>query len=80
MRIILTNHARLRAAERGITFEEIVSAILDPDDSQIQDNGIFCFKKSWKENILLVYSKDEKWDWVVITVLRTSKIKKYWIR
>ena len=79
MRIILTNHARLRASQRWISFEEIIDTIENPDEIRQQDDEVFCFKKLWNENILLVYAKDDTWNWVIITVLRTSKVKKYWI-
>ena len=45
MRIVLTNHARIRASERWISFEEIIEAIQNPDEIQQQDDEIFCFKK-----------------------------------
>ena len=79
MRIILTNHARIRATERWISFADIIDAIQNPDEIQQQDDEIFCFKKIWDKNILIVYAKDDNGDWVIITVLRTSKLKKYWI-
>ena len=77
MRIILTNHARIRANERGITFEEISETILHPDHVTQQDKEIFIFKKLKNQYLYLVYSKDENGDWVIITVLKTSKIEKY---
>ena len=75
MRIILTNHARIRANERGITFEEISETILHPDYVTQQDKEIFIFKKLKNQYLYLVYSKDENGDWVIITVLKTSKIE-----
>jgi hypothetical protein len=77
MRIILTNHARIRANERGISFEEISETILYPDYVTQQDKEIFIFKKLKNQYLYLVYSKDENGDWVIITVLKTSKIEKY---
>ena len=78
MHIVLTNHARIRANERNITFEEISETILHPDKITQQDTEIIVFKKLQKQYLYLVYSKDENGDWVVITVFRTSKIEKYW--
>ena len=39
MRIILSNHARLRSISRSITYEEICNTILAPI-KQFQKNGI----------------------------------------
>lgn len=77
MRIILTNHARLRAKERDISFLEIVDAMLNPDVVDEQGNNISCFKKKKEEKLLLVYTKDEEWNRIVVTVIKTSKIDKY---
>ena len=51
MHIILTNHARIRAAERWISFADIIDAIQNPDEIQQQDDEIFCFKKMWGKSI-----------------------------
>ena len=69
----------MRAAERWITFEEIINTIENPDNIQKQPNQVFCFKRIGDKNILLVYAKDANDDWVVITVIRTSKMNKYWL-
>ncbi len=60
MRLILTNHARMRAQERGISFEEILGAIEYPDSVQEQEDQIFCFKKRKTDLLLLVYAKDKE--------------------
>ncbi len=77
MRIILTNHARMRAQERWITIQEIFSIIESPDIIEEQSENIICFKKKWNKYLTLVYAKDSEWNWVIITVLKTSKIRKY---
>lgn len=77
MHLILTNHARMRAQERGISFEEILETIESPDTVQEQDDHVLCFKKRKSAFLLLVYAKDAEGNFVVITVLRTSKLKKY---
>lgn len=77
MRIILTNHARTRAIQRGISFAEIVDTILAPDNIEEQDDTISCYKKLWQEHLLLIYAKDSQWNKIVITALKTSKIGKY---
>ena len=77
MRIILTNHARMRAQERWITINEIFSTIESPDKIEEQEENIICFKKFWNQYLTLVYAKDSEWSWIVITVLKTSKLRKY---
>lgn len=77
MRIILTNHARMRATERWISFEEILSTIENPDIVDEQKDQTFCFKNNKKYFVLLVYAKDEEWNRVVITVRKTTNFKKY---
>ena len=77
MCVILTNHARIRATERSISFEEIVDCVLHSDASIDQWNSLFCYKKLWKKQVLLVYTRHSDWNTIVITVLKTSQIKKY---
>ncbi len=67
----------MRAEQRGISFQEIIDTIKNPDTIQKQDENVFCFKKKWKEQLLLVYARDETWNWIIITVIKTSKITKY---
>lgn len=77
MRIVLTNHARLRATQRGISFEEIVDCILNPDKLSTEPDSKVCYKKLLNTSLLLCYTTDKNGDIVVITVIKTSKISKY---
>lgn len=77
MRILLTNHARLRATQRGVSFEQIVDCILNPDQISIEPDSKVCYKKLSNMSLLLCYTTDKNGDIVVITVIKTSKISKY---
>lgn len=67
----------MRAKERWISIWEIISIIETPDIVDEQAENIFCFKKLWNQYLTLVYARDEKNNRVVITVFKTSKLKKY---
>lgn len=79
MRIVLTNHARLRAAQRGISFEQIVDCILHPDQVSSEPGNKLCFKKlsNTRNSLLLCYTVDQQGKILVITVVKTTKIYKY---
>lgn len=79
MRIVLTNHARLRAAQRGISFEQIVDCILHPDQVSSEPGNKLCFKKlsNTRNSLLLCYTVDQQGKILVITVVKTTKIDKY---
>lgn len=67
----------MRAQERGISFEEILETIETPDAIQEQADHVLCFKKRKSDFLLLVYARDAEGNLVIITVLKTSKLKKY---
>lgn len=76
MRIILTNHARQRAQQRGVSIAAIWDCVLHPDS--VEDTGDrYCYKKVAGKYLLLVYTKDADGNIVVITVIKTSKVEKY---
>jgi hypothetical protein len=76
MRIILTNHARQRAKQRGVSIAAIWDCILRPDDIDV-GTDTRCYKKIAGRQLLLVYTKDADGNIVVITVIKTSKMGKY---
>ncbi len=77
MRIKFTNHALTRSKQRNIWFEEIFDCIKNYDQISV-DKDITCYKKlSNNQYILLTYTKDDNGDILVITVIKTSKINKY---
>jgi len=67
----------MRAKERWITIWEIISIIESPESTIEQSENVFCFKKLWNQYLTIVYARDEEDNRVVITVFKTSKIKKY---
>ncbi len=67
----------MRAKDKWITIWEIISIIESPDSSEEQSENVFCFKKLWSKYLTIVYARDEEWNRVVITVFKTSKLKKY---
>lgn len=80
MRIILTNHARLRCAQRLISIQEITDCVIFPDKIETElswSEVVTCYKKAWWTFLLLVYWKDKKGDLIIITAIKTSNIKKY---
>ena len=50
MRIVLSNHARMRAQMREVTFEEIVECITNPDATSLEVEGKKCYKKLQNQN------------------------------
>ena len=79
MRIVLSNHARMRAQMREVTFEEIVECITNPDATSLEAEGKKCYKKlqNQNQNLLLCYTSDQADTITVVTVIKTSKIDKY---
>ncbi|MBK9510098.1 MAG: DUF4258 domain-containing protein [Cytophagaceae bacterium] len=79
MRIILSNHAIMRAKQRNISFEQITDCILNPDKVQPEPNGTICYKKlQTNKHLLLTYTTSESSNTVkVVTVILTSQITKY---
>ncbi len=65
------------APKRGIRFEEIVDCILNPDKISTESDSKVYYKKLLNTSFLLCYTTDKKGDIVVITVIKTSKISKY---
>ncbi len=63
--------------QRNISFEEIVDCVLHADHLVDEGNDLVCYKKLWTEYVLLVYTRQKDGNILVITVLKTSQIKKY---
>ena len=79
MRIVLSNHARMRAQMRDITFEEIIDCITNPDQISEEEDQKLCYKKLTNQDrqILLCYTIEDDGSILVITVIKTSKVSKY---
>lgn len=77
MPIKFTKHALERMRIRGITKEEIINAINDPDKELNDSSGNIISHKLKKKYLLRVFHYSEGEYKVVITAYKTSKIDKY---
>ncbi len=85
MRIVLSQHARLRMRERGITSRDVQEAIQHPDRTERstrQSNRhlakkVYLNRKLHRSHLLLVVYERDRYAINVITVIDTSKIVKY---
>ena len=78
MRISLSNHAIQRCKERNIHLEDIKETIFSPDNIEYnRKDYTYCYKKKKDKYIFVVYGKNQWWDLFIITVYKTSKLKKY---
>lgn len=78
MRIVLSNHALLRARQREVTFEQVVDCIQNPDQISDEPEGKQCYKKLQNGKMLLLcYTVQADQSIKVVTIILTSKIKKY---
>ncbi|MFH1183311.1 MAG: DUF4258 domain-containing protein [Candidatus Moraniibacteriota bacterium] len=88
MKIIFSDHARRRMGERDISSFQVSSAILQPDKIEVDKTTpnrfvakkVYAINKSEKKHLLLVfYEFHPETDQIeVITVVSTSKIRKYY--
>jgi hypothetical protein len=77
----LTNHALEEAERRGIALELLNQVMLDPDQVVIAHTGrvIYQSKIEIADKLYLIRVIVERTDpLTVVTVYRTSNIKKYW--
>lgn len=81
MRYTLTAHAHKRLRERNISERLIADALENPTKLLSDDRGRLLLKKLYvrhgKERLLLIAAEVVQNELVVITVIDTSKIKKY---
>ena len=77
MLIKFTKHALERMRARGITKEEIINAITNPDKEINDSYGNIIAHKIKKKYFLRVFYRIEEDSKVVITAYKTSKIDKY---
>jgi hypothetical protein len=78
MRIILSNHAIMRARQREITMEQITDCIQNPDELSDEPEGKKCYKKLQNGSMLLLCYTIQYDDSIkIITLILTSKVKKY---
>ncbi len=81
MKYIITSHAKARMKERGIMEENVKKTIEFPTETLYDENKRFLFKRLYrrngKERLLLVAGEWRGKTCRIITVIETSKIKKY---
>lgn len=77
MPIKFTKHALERMRIRGITKEEIVNAIYNPDKELNDSFGNVIVNKLKKNYLLRVFYYNKEASKIVITAYKTSKIDKY---
>lgn len=81
MNFIFTAHAKRRMAERSISSKMVYEALRNPAKVLYDDDNKILFKKLYKSKrfnrLLLVVAEEERNRFKIITVIDTSKIKKY---
>ncbi|KFD41596.1 hypothetical protein DK28_0207450 [Peptococcaceae bacterium SCADC1_2_3] len=82
LKVRFTFHAKKQMIERGIPEELVREAITNPGQviSQKTDISIFqiLYRKDEKDYLLCVVARLQGELWLILTVYKTSKIKKYW--
>jgi len=83
--VIISNHAYEQMEERGINEEMVYDIVNNPGqvieekpDKRIYQSKFF-FEEDGRDYLVRVFVNIIKEPKLVITVYRTSKIKKYWI-
>ena len=83
MKIVLLPHAKARMSERNIPEKVIIDMVLDPDklERDKTNSRRYVAKKLYiflnKPYLLLVIYEKEVNNIIIITVISTSKVKKY---
>lgn len=81
MKYTISPHARVRMKERGITEKDVENALQFPTKTLYNEKQRILFKKLYqkdkKEKLLLVAGQWRGKTLRVITVIETSKVKKY---
>ncbi|KKQ01503.1 MAG: hypothetical protein US18_C0046G0006 [Parcubacteria group bacterium GW2011_GWB1_36_5] len=81
MKYVIKSHARERMKERSISEKLIEDAIANPTMVLYDNDGRILFKKLYKnkgiDRLLLVAGEPKKDILEIVTVIETSKIKKY---
>ena len=81
MKYRLTKHAEGRALERGISTGLIRDSLEYPTELSKDNEGKLLIKKLYKKNskerLLLLVGKMVDNEFLVITIIDTSKVKKY---
>ncbi len=74
--ILYTKHAKKQMKDRGITEKEVVFCSKNPDKID-QQEGIMIIKRRKEKYVYILIGKEENNSFKLITVYKSSKIKKY---
>ncbi len=77
MQIIFSHHAIWRMAERSITRKEVIETLFWPDKVDKRNDTEAAIKKTKDDQLLIVIYKEGQNSKKIITVIKTSKLKKY---
>ncbi|MBI5599058.1 MAG: DUF4258 domain-containing protein [Deltaproteobacteria bacterium] len=86
MKIIFTEHAKFEALRRGIAEDLIISVIERPQQRLMSKKGRIIAQSKYydkiegKEMLLRVVVIESAGNYKVITVYKTSRSDKYWIK
>lgn len=86
MRVTITGHAKFEADRRNIPEELIRSVVERPQQKLPSKKGRIIIQNKYhdefegKEMLLRIVGLEENEEFNVITVYKTSKIDKYWIK
>jgi len=81
VKYVVTPHARKRMKERNIAEKDVIEALMLPTKVLSNEKQRMLFKKIYKkegkERLLLIAGEQKGNIFEIITVIETSKIKKY---
>lgn len=85
MKVIFTEHAKKRIRERNLSIKKVKTFIANPDsiEPSSKNSRRFLLKKLYfhprfqKQHLFMAICEQEKEGLVIVTIIDTSKIKKY---
>ena len=86
MDVIVTDHARFEIQRRGIEETDVIAVINKPQQRIPSLKGGLVLQSKYfdkiegKDMLLRVIGKESPKGFVLITVYKTSKIEKYWMK
>lgn len=86
MKVTLTNHAQFEAKRRNVTEELIKSVVTNPQQKLSSKKERVIIQNRYyddienKEMLLRVIGVESTEEFKVVTVYKTSKIEKYWMK
>ncbi len=74
--VIYTKHAKKQMKVRGISSEEVVSCLEQPDKVD-QEGGVVIVKRQKGSYVYILITREESDSIKIITLYKSSKVKKY---